>query len=718
MKNIFSVLLILTCLSLSLYAQEFIEQGDHQMSNFRFEKAAASYKKAADLNANDTAAMQKLGMALMMEEDYVSAEAVYKSIVANPNSAPINKFYLGQMLRINGKYDEAGKVYKNFALASPLDSRAIEFKKFAEDVKPLLTDLKTYEISNIPENSNASDIGPAYWIGGMIYASNRGEGSGIKISDLWSGRGYYDLYGIKPGTPGDVLPAEKLKRRINRRLNEGPATFSADGKEMFFTRTNYKKKGADHIRRLGLYHADWTEKKGWTNIQSLPFNSADYNAAHPALSKDGNRLYFISDMPNGFGETDVYVSVKNGTTWENPVNLGKEINTPGREMFPSIGYDGSLYFASDSRVGLGGLDIYSANASGNKFSNVQNVGAPLNTAQDDFGYVSDETGKNGFIVSNRPGGLGDDDIYKFVKKAESICGTVVDAKTKAGVPDVNLVAISSTGDSIKGKTNLKGDFCFNMNAGSIYQIEADKNGYGKSKNTINVSSSKNESEIILLEPKGGIDLIVDVSQQDGNKLQGATVFVIDKQTGEAMEQKSDVNGKTKFDLYTDHEYDLKVTKPLTTEDGSFDKFVKTISTADSAEAKPLNENVMLTYTISTLSFDLPSIYFDYNSWELNGAAKKELDKVAGIMKSNTALEVEMSSYTDSRGKAKYNYMLSAFRANACVEYLASNGVDKTHLIAIGFGEEKLKNSCTDKVECSDAEHSVNRRTEFKVVKFD
>ncbi len=717
MKKKFSILLVFTCLVCVASAQDFIMRGDRQMHNSKFGKAAASYKKAVDLDTKDTAAWQKLGMALMMQEDYTSAEAIYKAIVANPISSPINKFYLGQVLRINGKYDEAGKAYKDFALASPNDSRANEFENFGEDVMPLIADLKTYELSNVPENSDASDIGPAYWNGNMIFSSNRAEGHGIKISDLWSGRGYYDLYGIKPGTPGDLLPVEKLKGKINRRFNEGPATFSANGNEMFFTRTNYKKKGIDGVRSLGLYHADWNEKKGWTNIQPLPFNSTDYNTAHPALSKTGNKLYFISDMPNGFGETDIYVSAKNGTTWENPVNLGKEINTPGREMFPFIADDGSLYFSTDSRVGLGALDIYSANASGNKFINVRNLGAPVNSAHDDFGYVSDETLRNGFLVSNRPGGLGDDDIYKFLKKTESICGTVVDAKTKKEVEDVNIVIVSSQGDTAKGKTNLKGDFCFNLTPNANYKIEASKDGYGSFETNLEVQSAKNENKIISLEPRGGIDLIVDVAQKDGSKLEGATVFVIDKQTGETVEQKTDSVGKTKFDLYSNKDYDLKVTKPLTTKEGAFDKFVKTISTVGLTQGQKLSENVTLTYAEILASFDLPNIYFEYSSWDLNTSAKKELDKVAAVMRANPELEVEMSSYTDSRGKAKYNYMLSAFRANACVEYLAKQGVDKTHLIAIGFGEEKLKNSCTDKVECSDAEHAVNRRTEFKVVKF-
>lgn len=718
MKNKFSILLILIALGSSLCAQNFIKRGDRQMRNSQFDKAAASYKKAADLNAKDTTAWQKLGVALLMEEDYTSAEAVYKAIVANPVSAPINKFYLGQVLRINGKYDEAGKAYKDFALASPNDSRANEFKNFAEDVKPLLNDLKVYELTNVPENSEASDIGPALWNGGMIYASNRGEGSGVKISDLWSGRGYYDLYGIQPGTPGDVLPAEKLKGKINRRLNEGPATFSVDGKEMFFTRTNYKKKGADGIRRLGLYHADWAGKKGWTNIQPLPFNNNDYNISHPAISKDGSKLYFISDMPGSFGETDIYVSAKNGTTWENPVNLGKEINTPGREMFPAIADDGTLYFASDSRVGLGGLDIYSANASGNKFINVRNLGAPVNTAYDDFGYVSDETLRNGYMVSNRTGGLGDDDIYKFIKKTESVCGTVVDAKTKNGVPDVNVVAVSSLGDSIKGKTNLKGDFCFNLPPNAAYKLEADKDGYGNFESIIEVQPIKNERKIIVLEPKGGIDLVVDVSQKDGGKIEGATAFLINKRTGEVVKQLSDANGKVKFDLYKDQEYDLKVVKPLQTKDAVYNKFIKTISTLGLTKSEALNENAQLTLYDGKLVFDLPNVYFDYNSSVLQKAAMKELDKVVTVMKTFPDIEIELGSHTDSRGSFDFNYVLSAKRANACVEYLKAQGVNITRLIAVGWGEDKIKNKCVDYVPCTDAEHAINRRTEFKVLNLD
>jgi outer membrane protein OmpA-like peptidoglycan-associated protein len=715
MKNKF--ILFFCLLSFCLNAQNYLKRGDRQMSNFHFAKAAANYKKAADRDAKDLPAWEKLGLALTLEEDYASAEAVYQSLITNPLAAPVNKFYLAQILRINGKYAQADSAYKSFAAASPNDSRAQEFKNFAADLKPLLADNKIYELSNVPENSDASDIGPAYWNGGMVYASNRGEGNGIRVSDLWGGRGYYDLYGINPGSAGDAVSSTKIKGKINRRLNEGPATFSRDGKEMIFTRSDYKHKGTDGVRRLGLYHAEWNEKKGWTNIQPLPFNSTTYNTTHPALSKDGSKLYFSSDMPNGFGETDIYVSVKNGTTWENPVNLGKEINTPGNEMFPSIADDGTLYFASDSRVGLGGLDIYSATLTGKQWSNVLNLGSPISSAGDDFGYVTDENGKNGYMVSNRPGGLGDDDIYRFSKKAEPICGTVLNAKTKEPVTDAGVLVHSAFEAASTTRTNSKGDFCFTLPSGA-YRIEAARDGYRKFEGDILLQTTKNERKIILLEPKGEIDLVVDVTQKDAGKLEGATVFVINKTTGEVMQKKSDSTGKVKFDLFKDQEYDLKVTKPVKGKDGMYDKFVKTISTLGFTQSLTLNENAQLNFYEGKLIFDLPNVYFDYKSWKLLPAAKKDLDKVVMVMKTYPAIQVELSSHTDSRGTSTYNYTLSALRANACVEYIAKKGADITHLIAIGFGEEKIRNKCVDYVPCSDAEHAVNRRTEFKVVKFD
>jgi outer membrane protein OmpA-like peptidoglycan-associated protein/tetratricopeptide (TPR) repeat protein len=722
MTRSITLLFLLFVIHPSAFAQKnFVEKGDKLMRNFKFEKAAAMYKKAADKNANDVVAWQKLGNAFIMLGDNTSAEAIYQILTANSQSKPVDKFYYAQLLRNNGKYAEADAVYKNFAAALPADPRAAEFKNFADDVQPLTVDAKIFELSTLPENTAASEIGPVYNAGKLVFASNRAAAAGVKVVDTWSGRGYYDLYEQRSAGPNEVVVPGKMKGKVNKRLNDGPATFTRDGKEMFFTRSNYKEKDADGNRKLGLYHAEYNAAKNkWMNIQPLPFNSNAYNVVHPSVSKDGTKLYFASDMPGGLGETDIYMSRKNGSTWEQPVNLGKEINTPGQEVFPFIDDDGTLYFASDSRVGLGGLDIYMAPKAGAKGGTVQNLGTGINTRADDFGYVSDETGKYGFMVSDRTGGIGSDDIYKFTRIAVSVCGTVVDAQTGKTLGDAAIAITSAaTSEEHKIRTNDKGDFCILLKPNENYKIQADKEGFARFENKLVLRTGSNTHQIINMQPKGGIDLVVDVSQKDAGALEGATVFLINKKTGEVVQQKSDSTGKVKFDLYKDQEYDLKVAKPLHGTPGVYDKFVKAISTMGFTPSQSVvNQSVQLNYYKDEAIFDLPNVYFDLNSNEIKPAAAKELDKLVKLMKAFPDVQVELSAHTDSRGRSSFNMMLSALRAKACVDYLETKGADITKLIAIGFGEAKIRNSCFDYVSCSETEHAVNRRIEFKVVRFD
>lgn len=717
MKKISVILLSFSILS-GIFAQpSLIKKGDAQMKKYRFDRAAEFFKKAADRDANDVVAWEKLGMAFLMMNDYQSGEFIYQKLAMNPLANHVNKFYYAQMLRNNGKYEEAQKAYDEFAKAEPKDQRTDEFKNFLEEVKPLAEDFKTYELTLLPENSPASDFGVAYNFGNMVFTSNREAGGAVKNLDFRNGKGFYDLYQIGQATQTNAAPLAKLKGKANSKFNDGPAAFTRDGKEMIFTRTN-KRKGEDGSRKLGLYHATWDKKKGWINVEPLPFNSNTYNVAHPSLSKDGSKLFFISDMTGTLGETDIWMSLKNGTTWEAPVNLGKEINTPGREMFPFIADNGMLFFSSDARVGLGGLDIYSALPDGRKFTSVINLGAPVNTNYDDFGYVVDETSKNGFMVTNRPGGKGDDDIYKFLRKGESICGTVMDKKSKAVIENAKIVASASDGHEVRIRTNMKGDFCIDLLVDKNYKLTAQKEEYHDYETSINVKTENNPRQIIAMNAKGEIELTVDVSQKGDGKIDGATAFLINKNTGEIFEQKSGADGIIKFDLKKDQEYDLKVVKKLHGQNGVYDKFVKAISTMGFTESQNLTETAELSYYDSTFVFDLKNVFFDLNSSKIKPEATKDLDKVAEVMKTFADMQIELSAHTDARGNATYNLGLSVLRANACVDYLTSKDIDKARLIAIGYGEMRIKNKCKDGVQCTETEHSVNRRTEFKVVKFD
>lgn len=394
--------------------ESYVQKGDKLMAAFCFDLAAEQYKTATDRDTNDVVAWEKLGNAYLILDDYKNAEPVYKVLSTHPLAKPIDRFYYGQVLRANGKYAEAQNAYNAFREAAPNDSRAVEFKGFYDAVNLLAADNKSYTLTPFAQNTSASEMSPAFCGDKIILSSNRKDGNPVHYRDIGDGEPFYDLYEMKqPGTDTMNIPV-KLKGKVNGRLNEGPATFSADTMEMIFTQTNYITKGTDHISKLGLYHADYNKKKGWINIRPLPCNSYTYDVAHPSLTADGKKLYFISDMPGGFGETDIYVMEKTGNTWGSPVNLGAKINTPGREMFPFAEGSNKLYFSSDTRVGLGGLDIYLALLDDTVWNSPLDLGAPINSVADDFGFITDSTKTKGLFVSNRTGGQGSDDIYGFV----------------------------------------------------------------------------------------------------------------------------------------------------------------------------------------------------------------------------------------------------------------------------------------------------------------
>lgn len=714
--------LILTLLSIGVIAgvnaqNKLTEKGDKLAKKFRYDKALKFYKKASDANESDLIARAKLAKVFVETGDLQSAEVIYRTIATKPSAPAVYKFDFAQVLRSKGKYEEAAKFYEEFAKADPNNPLAEKFKNFAEEVVRLAQDRHEYTLISVPENSSASELSAAFLNNSIVITSNRKSASAGKNLDFMTGKNYYDIMALSTSAQYTAEP-KKIKGKVDRKFNEGPCTFSSDGKEMIFTRSNYKKKSTGGIRMLGLYHAYWDEKKGWVNIEALPFNSTTYNVAEPSLSKDGSTLYFVSDMPGGEGETDIYVSTKQGNQWGPAINLGKEINTSGKEAFPFIAQDGTLYFSSDSRVGLGGLDIYSATYSGSKWTNITNMGTPINTAADDFGYISDGVGRDGYLVSNRPGGMGSEDIYKFHRLTETICGTVADAKSKQSISGVLIKAIADNGEVYTARSSEKGDYCMNLMPGKQYKVVADRDGFFTYEGGIGVTTAKNQKQTILMKPKGGIDLTVDVTKKGGGVISDATVFLINKNTGEIEKKNSDVEGKAVFDLFPDQQYDVKVMKKTGTRDSVYDRFTKTLSTMGFKPSQRINQDAQLTQYDGKFVFDLPNVYFEYNSYTIKPFAKKELDKVAEVMKTFPDMEVELSSHTDCRGSAAFNLGLSAMRAQACVLYLDSNGVNKRRLIAIGYGEERLVNKCKDGVPCTEQEHAVNRRTEFKVIKFD
>ena len=724
-------LLTLMFISVSLFAAPngATKLGDKFFKSFNFKKAATYYKSAVKKDPKNVDALQKLARTYVMLEDHANAEAIYAELVKMPSIPAINKLYYGNELRANGKYAEAVAAYNDYAAASISDTRANELATSVSVLKTLSTDNKTFEISNAAEvNTPASEIGPAFFKdNGIVYASNSGKDVSVIRNDVWTNQPFYDLYSTTGDQNGTLYNIQRVKRgNPNQKYHEGPVTFSADYKEMLFTRDNYidgkVKKSSDDIVKLKIMSATWDDaKKEWSNIKELPFNSNEYSVGHPSLTKDGKRLYFMSDMPGGYGETDIYVSYRDGSSWGAPINLGKKINTAGREMFPNIAEDGTLYFASDAKVGLGGLDVYSSSYQGGEWTNIANLGTPVNTNYDDFGLIMNNSNDKGYFVSNRPGGVGSDDIYRFKKNGISLCGTVVDARTKKTLSSSDVVLMEGSQTVSKMKTGENGEFCFPVLPNKCYKIVAEKAEY----NTNSVSTCmKKEPQVVQipLEKPGEFDLTVCVNESFADKKSisvGSVVTVTNQTTKEAKTCTVEADCKCKFALEPNTDYKICATKAAT-EKGQYDNVCKDITTKGKVAPASLNEVLELTYIEENMVFELKNIYFDLSKWNIRPDAALEFNKLVALMNRFPNMEIELSSHTDCRASMKFNDELSTKRAKSSVEYLVSRGIASTRLIAAGYGERKLVNTCACegavKSTCTEEEHQMNRRTEVKVLK--
>ena len=388
------------------------DEAERLFDQFDYPEAAQLYEEIASalddqfIYLRIAACYHKTGNLISAEEWYLKATAKELPVEAQYNYA--------EVLMSNGKYDEARKWYQLHTQNAPHDNRSKKKLATIAQIASYHENEKGYEIHTVDINSPYSDFGPAFYKDGIVFASAREEVAPGKRYNR-TNSAYLDLFLSRYDENGVLGPPEKLSKEVNTKYHEGPATIYDDGNKMIFTRNNFygkTNKKEDNTIRLQLFYTDKTEGKSWN--KPIRLFEEQYSFGHPSVSQDGNLLYFASDMPGGSGGTDLYVSQFSNDQWGKPKNLGEEVNTMGNEMFPFISQNGILYFASDGHGGLGGLDIFQTNLTGE--GPVENLGAPVNSGRDDFAFAVNPLGDWGYFSSNRKGGAGDDDLYRFTVK--------------------------------------------------------------------------------------------------------------------------------------------------------------------------------------------------------------------------------------------------------------------------------------------------------------
>ena len=720
------LLLLLVMLTITGKAQSGAEKSANRaFADFKFNRAIDILQHVVEKDANNIPAKEKLADAYRLINNSASAEMAYGVLANLPNPNPIHVFYYAQFLKENGKLEEAAKYYDMYHKLAPTDVRGTDNTINQSKLAALMEPNSAFVLSPTNINTAAWEFSPVYFKDGIVFVTNGGKDGAVKRIDNWTNSRFFDLYFAKKSNENTFESPSKIKGiQPNRKYHDGSATFSADFKEIYFTRNNYVKsktqKSADKIVKLEIFKASYNESENkWVDITALPFNNKEFNIAHPSLSRDGKKLYFISDMPGGVGETDIYVSTKDGNTWGAPVNLGKEINTPGKEMFPFIADDGTLYFSSDGRMGLGGLDIYVASNTNGKWGNVENLGAPINSNKDDFGYVMNEEGKLGYISSNRDGGMGEDDIYAFTRDPKQcIEGFVYNAKTNEKIDGAKIEVINMADMNTSNNGEFKG--C-PVTAGMKYQVLVSKQGYRKNAIEVTIPATGNAKVEVPLRKIENIDLTVTVTEKDKGLMKGALITLKDKKTGRLFPCTTLAEGSCIFGLQPNSNYELTIQAPSAKVGCSYGTEVRQVTTVGKIAPSTMSEQVTLEALCEGEIVEILNIYYDLNKFNIRADAAAQLDNfVIPIMNKYPNMIVEIRSHTDCRASAAYNLKLSQNRANAAVAYLISRGISPSRMTAKGYGESVLKNGCSCEgvltSTCTEEEHQKNRRTEFKILK--
>jgi len=539
MKNKILFVIFLCCAS--AFGQGKYIAADKSFESLWYQKAAEQYKVHVARGDRSQEILQKIGDAYFFNTDMNNAAQWYGELFANYEKviSPEYIFRYIHSLEGIGNYTLAKALMKIHA--EELQTNGFNVAQLGENderLDLLLQMQPQFYVTNLSINTKVADFGTTYYKDKIVFASSRDSLNLRTRKYKWNNQPWLNLYVADTTLLGtDLKNITAFSKTINTKYHEAAAAFANKGERMFFTRNNYTDDevgtDADGFNHLKLYYADLVDGI-WTNVMEVPFNSEDYSVGQPALNADGTKLYFVSDMPGSIGGTDIFVvDILEDNFFSEPKNLGPTINTSGREMFPFLTAE-KIYFSSDGHLGLGGLDVFEANLA-NGFSTPENLGKPLNSNKDDFGYIVDERTRRGYVSSNRDGGVGDDDIYSFERIAEkckqTAKGTVTRKANAMAIVDVAIVLLDAEGNTVEETlTDPYGAYHFEtvLDCEAGYTVAFSKDGFVAGQEPFKTTTKSNvtknvpiliEKELnkLIINENGVLKIKIDHIYFDVNK---------------------------------------------------------------------------------------------------------------------------------------------------------------------------------------------------------
>ena len=633
-------------------------------------------------------------------------------------------------------------------------------KRITRDIDQSITLTNTVNV-----NSPFLEFAPAIYQNGLVYVGQYKNGP----IDEHTGETRHELFYAELDPNGTPSKPALFSLEIYSQFNEGPVTFNREGTRLYFTRNNMKNgsltEGKEGRNYLKIYEAE----KGyfdWEDIRELPFNSDDYSCMHPSLTPDGKKLFFASDMPDGYGGLDLYFVQKIRGEWSAPINLGPEVNTHKNEVFPFIHDSGILFFTSDGHKGFGGLDLFMIDISTNLWGDVLNLGQPFNTEEDDLSIVLNEEGIRGYFASSRPGGYGKDDLYMFTApegirgrlltksvnqeivvldgdSGRPLSGAVVRAFERSpdgliknkDLYDLELRPSATSDDQLifnlvrkeehelntpYSVTNDRGETLVRFVEGKDYLVMVSKSGYSTREITC-MSEELMTNLQIELAPRNCLTLTGVVKDSKSLlPIPGAQVTIVNTCDNNQIELTSNMDGEFQDCLSMGCEFELIVSK-----DG-YGEGHSSVSTVSIRSRRSASAEILLTRDGSAprayrqplkkgTIIVLENIYYDFGKSDIRSGSVSDLVALIELMKKFPSVEIELGAHTDARGSEDFNLKLSLRRAESAKDFLVNRGIQQDRITAIGFGESRPRNNCVDGVDCTDEDYQYNRRMEVRVV---
>lgn len=582
--------------------------------------------------------------------------------------------------------------------ADTLLERLLERDPDNKLARKVLADIRNFEkyyqdstavaIQSLSINTAAPEFSPVYYKEGIVFSSSRHDGSPGKKSH-WDNSPFLNLYYSRKVSHQVLAEPILFEEDLNTRHHDGPAMFYANYKKMIINRNQrVKAEGRKKVYewRPGLYDAVLDSKNNKWEVTPLPFNNPEYSYMHPSISEDGKILYFASDMPGGYGGTDLYRTERLNGSWIYPVNLGPDVNTAEDEAFPFF-IDNTLYFASNGHGGLGGLDLFKSLLAEDVFTEPINLGYPLNSTADDFSLITDASQRNGYFASSR---YGNDDLFSFRKlSTNQVLALGLVTNTAGEVVDgyKAIVTRKNANSNIPVHTE-KGVLNFLGDRGEAYTISVEHDEYQSALEDISIPVTGPETEKFTIVLKNKSDnlnaklLVVDTDK-------GTSKMYL--KNGDAL---SEITEKDSL-LY------------LQTPEGSEYLGKGNISGVRTDPTAVLKE-LGLQKSDRT---NLRNIYFDFDMANLDESDKIYLNQVKNILEHDPSLKLVVAGHADDRGDEEYNIKLSKRRVQAVSRYLVSQGILKDRIIQRAYGESLPVIPCFN-ADCSEEDHQKNRRAEF------